>query len=102
MDKHISKLQEILADPHWMDGRTALLDSEADAIDAGLAALRAQRASPPGSMTITPSRARDILHWLDDRALDHTILYQDMTMFRDAAELIRQLQAEPPKDASHD
>ena len=41
-------------------------------------------------MTITESRTRDILNWLDDRARDHTILYQDMTMFRDAAELIRQ------------
>ncbi len=53
MDKHISKLQEILADPYWMDGRTDLLDSEADAIQAGLAALRAQWAA---SITALPPR----------------------------------------------
>lgn len=94
MDTHISKLQEILDDPCWMDGRTALLDSEANAIKAGLAALRAQRASPAGSMTITEFRTKDILNWLDDKSRDHTILYNEMVFYRDAAALIRQLRVD--------
>mgnify|MGYP007090083988 CR=1 FL=1 len=45
-------------------------------------------------MTITESRARDILNWLDDLASDHTTPFQDMVNFRDAAALIRQLRQE--------
>lgn len=44
-------------------------------------------------MKITDSRARDILRWLDDQAGDHTHLFEQMTLYRDAAALIRQLQA---------
>ena len=44
-------------------------------------------------MTITDSRARDILHWLDDMAGDHTLLFDEMARYRDAAALIRQLHA---------
>jgi hypothetical protein len=44
-------------------------------------------------MEITDSRARDILRWLDDQAGDHTNLFEQMTFYRDAAALIRQLQA---------
>lgn len=42
-------------------------------------------------MKITYSRARDILRWLDDQAGDHTHLFEQMTLYRDAAALIRQL-----------
>lgn len=44
-------------------------------------------------MEITDSRASDILRWLDDQAGDHTNLFEEMTFYRDAAALIRQLQA---------
>lgn len=42
-------------------------------------------------MKITESRANDILHWLDDMAGDHVLLFDEMTRYRDAAALIRQL-----------
>lgn len=42
-------------------------------------------------MKITDSRASDILRWLDDQAGDHTHLFEQMTLYRDAAALIRQL-----------
>lgn len=44
-------------------------------------------------MKITESRANDILHWLDDMAGDHALLFDEMARYRDAAALIRQLQA---------
>lgn len=44
-------------------------------------------------MHITDDRARDILHQLDDKAGDHTVMFKEMTLYRDAAALIRQLQA---------
>ncbi len=44
-------------------------------------------------MKITDDRARDLLCWLDDQAGDHTNLFEQMTFYRDAAALIRQLQA---------
>lgn len=45
-------------------------------------------------MKITESRANDILHWLDDETGNHALLFEKMTLHRDAAALIRQLQAE--------
>ena len=42
---------------------------------------------------ISESRANDILHWLDDRLAEPDLPYQAMAMLRDAAALIRQLQA---------
>lgn len=51
-------------------------------------------------MKITESRANDILHWLDDEAENHALLFEKMTLHRDAAALIRQLQAEL-QDAWH-
>lgn len=42
-------------------------------------------------MKITDSRARDVLRWLDDQAGDHTNMFEQMTFYRDAAALIRQL-----------
>ena len=42
---------------------------------------------------ITESRTRDILHWLDDRLAEPDLPYQAMALLRDAAALIRQLQA---------
>lgn len=45
-------------------------------------------------MTITGSRITDLLHWHDDMAADHTVLFDAMTAHRDTAALIRQLQAE--------
>ncbi len=51
-------------------------------------------------MNITQSRIREILRTLDDRAGDHTLLFEEMTLNRDAACAIRQLQqqiaATPP------
>lgn len=44
-------------------------------------------------MKITDDRARDLLRWLDDMAGDHTLLFDEMARYRDAAALIRQLQA---------
>ncbi len=44
-------------------------------------------------MKITDDRARDLLCWLDDQAGDRVHLFAQMTMYRDAAALIRQLQA---------
>lgn len=44
-------------------------------------------------MKITESRASDILHWLDDETGNHALLFEKMTLHRDAAALIRQLQA---------
>ena len=44
-------------------------------------------------MKITDDRARDLLRWLDDMAGDHTMLFDEMARYRDAAALIRQLQA---------
>lgn len=44
-------------------------------------------------MKITESRANDILHWLDDETGNHALLFEKMTLHRDAAALIRQLQA---------
>lgn len=44
-------------------------------------------------MQITESRANDILHWLDDETGNHALLFEKMTLHRDAAALIRQLQA---------
>lgn len=44
-------------------------------------------------MKITESRANDILRWLDDEAGNHALLFEKMTLHRDAAALIRQLQA---------
>ena len=43
-------------------------------------------------MKITDDRARDLLRWLDDMAGDHTLLFEEMALHRDAAALIRQLQ----------
>ena len=51
-------------------------------------------------MKITESRANDILHWLDDETGNHALLFEKMTLHRDAAALIRQLQAEV-QDAWH-
>lgn len=51
-------------------------------------------------MKITESRANDILRWLDDEAENHALLFEKMTLHRDAAALIRQLQAEL-QDAWH-
>jgi hypothetical protein len=51
-------------------------------------------------MKITESRANDILHWLDDETGNHALLFEKMTLHRDAAALIRQLQAEL-QDAWH-
>lgn len=42
---------------------------------------------------ISESRARELLQWLDDQAGDHTHLFEQMARYRDAAALIRQLQA---------
>ena len=42
---------------------------------------------------ISESRTRELLQWLDDQAGDHTNLYEQMTRYRDAAALIRQIQA---------
>lgn len=42
---------------------------------------------------ISESRTRELLQWLDDQAGDHTHLFEQMTRYRDAAVLIRQLQA---------
>lgn len=42
-------------------------------------------------MKITDDRAYGILCWLDDQAGDHTHLFEQMTRYRDAAALIRQL-----------
>ena len=42
---------------------------------------------------ISESRTRELLQWLDDQAGDHTNLFEQMTRYRDAAALIRQLQA---------
>lgn len=42
-------------------------------------------------MEITEYRAYEILCWLDDQAGDHTHLFEQMTLYRDAATLIRQL-----------
>ena len=42
---------------------------------------------------ISESRTREILHWLDDRLAEPDLPYQAMAMLRDAAALIRQLQA---------
>lgn len=44
-------------------------------------------------MKITESRTNDILHWLDDETGNHALLFEKMTLHRDAAALIRQLQA---------
>ena len=44
-------------------------------------------------MKITESRANDILRWLDDETGNHALLFEKMTLHRDAAALIRQLQA---------
>ncbi len=44
-------------------------------------------------MKITESRASDILHWLDDETGNHALLFEQMALHRDAAALIRQLQA---------
>lgn len=43
---------------------------------------------------ISESRTRELLQWLDDQAGDHTHLFEQMARYRDAAALIRQLQAE--------
>jgi hypothetical protein len=51
-------------------------------------------------MKITESRVNDILHWLDDETGNHALLFEKMTLHRDAAALIRQLQAEL-QDAWH-
>lgn len=45
-------------------------------------------------MKITESRANDILHWLDDETGNHALLFEKMTLHRDAAALIRHLKAE--------
>lgn len=45
-------------------------------------------------MNITESRTRELLQWLDDRAGDHALAYADIARYRDAAALIRQLQAD--------
>lgn len=42
---------------------------------------------------ISESRTRELLQWLDDQAGDHTHLFEEMTRYRDAAALIRQLRA---------
>lgn len=42
-------------------------------------------------MKITEYRAYEILCWLDDQAGDHTNMFEQMTLYRDAAALIRQL-----------
>ena len=42
---------------------------------------------------ISESRSRELLQWLDDQAGDHTHLFEQMTRYRDAAALIRQLDA---------
>lgn len=42
---------------------------------------------------ISESRTRELLRWLDDQAGDHTHLFEQMARYRDAAALIRQLQA---------
>lgn len=42
---------------------------------------------------ISESRTRELLQWLDDQAGDHTHLFEQMARYRDAAALIRQLQA---------
>ena len=44
-------------------------------------------------MTITEFRTRDLLHWLDDMCADPLAPFQTMANYRDAAALIRQLQA---------
>lgn len=44
-------------------------------------------------MKITDDRAKDLLHWLDDMAGDHVLPLHEMARYRDAAALIRQLQA---------
>lgn len=44
-------------------------------------------------MKITEHRTKEILNWLDDKAADHALMFEEMAMFRDAAALIRQLQA---------
>lgn len=44
-------------------------------------------------MKITESRASEILNWLDDETGNHTHLFEDMARYRDAAALVRQLQA---------
>ena len=44
-------------------------------------------------MQITEYRTKEILNWLDDKAIDHTLLFEEITLFRDAASLVRQLQA---------
>ena len=44
-------------------------------------------------MTITESRAREILNSLDDQGANITLPYQDMMVLREAAALIRQQQA---------
>lgn len=49
-------------------------------------------------MKITEPRTKGILNWLDGMTADHTLLFEEMTLFRDAASLIRQLQVEA-KDA---
>ena len=45
-------------------------------------------------MKITEYRTKEILNWLDDKAADHALMFEEMAMFRDAAALIRQLQAD--------
>lgn len=45
-------------------------------------------------MKITEHRTKEILNWLDDKAADHALLFEEMTLFRDAASLVRQLQAD--------
>ena len=42
---------------------------------------------------ISESRTREIQHWLDDRLAEPDLPYQAMAILRDAAALIRQLQA---------
>ena len=42
---------------------------------------------------ISESRTREIQHWLDDRLAEPDLPYQAMALLRDAAALIRQLQA---------
>lgn len=44
-------------------------------------------------MKITESRANILLRWLDSMTADHTLLFEEMTLFRDTAALVRQLQA---------
>ena len=51
-------------------------------------------------MKITEHRMKEILNWLDDKTADHALMFEEMAMHRDAAALIRQLQAEL-QDAWH-